>query len=93
MRRKDGGHSAANLVLLCGSGTTGCHGRVHQFVRESRADGWIIPALRSPELDPSMVPVRSHAGWVQLLNDGTTSRLIDSVAVAVLVGYGMREAA
>ena len=43
-RRREGDHSPANLVLLCGSGTTGCHGWVHAHPAEARSLGLIVSA-------------------------------------------------
>ncbi|MCV7359177.1 HNH endonuclease [Mycolicibacterium fluoranthenivorans] len=33
----------SNLMLLCGSGTTGCHGWVTEHPEESITEGWTIP--------------------------------------------------
>lgn len=42
--RSQGVNTPDNLILLCGSGTTGCHGWVHAHPAESREDGngWIV---------------------------------------------------
>lgn len=32
----------SNLILLCGSGSTGCHGEIHAHPAESRAHGFIV---------------------------------------------------
>jgi hypothetical protein len=54
IRRSQGGsHDPENLILLCGSGTTGCHGWVHAHPAEARDSGWL---LKSHE-DPLAVPV------------------------------------
>lgn len=37
---------ADNLITLCGSGTTGCHGWVHAHPAEAREQGYIISAYR-----------------------------------------------
>lgn len=44
----------ANLILLDGSGTTGCHGAVEKARAEARTHGYLV--WRS--LDPTKVPVR-----------------------------------
>lgn len=61
-------HQASNLVLLCGSGTTGCHGWVHGHERQSRRMGWIVSAYND---HPEDVPIwtRRH-GWVRLDDAG-----------------------
>jgi 5-methylcytosine-specific restriction endonuclease McrA len=54
IRRSQGGsHQPENLILLCGSGTTGCHGWVHAHPADARDSGWL---LKSHE-DPLAVPV------------------------------------
>lgn len=55
---------ASNLVLLCGSGTTGCHGWVHSNVRVATELGLIVSQWGVP----SEVPVTLRAGVV-LLDD------------------------
>ena len=44
LRSRGGEDSAANLVLLCGTGTTGCHGWVHLNPREATAAGFMVPS-------------------------------------------------
>lgn len=62
-------HHASNLVLLCGSGTMGCHGWVHGHERQSRRMGWIVSAYND---HPENVPIwtRRH-GWVLLDDEGS----------------------
>jgi hypothetical protein len=52
-RSQSGSHQSDNLILLCGSGTTGCHGWVHAHPAAARDSGWL---LKSNE-DPLAVPV------------------------------------
>lgn len=50
-----------NLLSLCGSGTTGCHGWVTGHPAEARELGY---ALRTNGTeDPTTVPVQAHDGW------------------------------
>lgn len=42
-RSQGGDWSPSNGQLLCGSGTTGCHGYVTEHPREAVADGWAVP--------------------------------------------------
>lgn len=50
-------HSPALLVLLCGDGTTGCHGWVEANRAEARRLGWLL--LRHLfDLDPADIPLR-----------------------------------
>lgn len=37
-----------NIVELCGSGTTGCHGWAHAHPAEAERFGYIIPSWRDP---------------------------------------------
>lgn len=57
----------ANLILLCGSGTTGCHGWVESHRAFARASGWLVP-LNGVRL-PSEVPVHHALHGVVVLND------------------------
>lgn len=68
LRSRGGADAADNLILACGSGTTGCHGWMHANPAEATLLGFIVPSWA----DPATVPIR-HAlyGWVLLLPDGT----------------------
>lgn len=48
-----------NLIMLCGSGTTGCHGYIHGHPAEARANGWIISKYVEDE-DLADVPCTHH---------------------------------
>ena len=52
-----------NLILLCGSGTTGCHGHVETHREEARRAGWAVPQ----SADPGDVPVTYPDGRLYLL--------------------------
>ena len=61
-------HEPANLITLCGSGTTGCHGHVHAHPKEARENGWIVSAHQDR---PETVPVlTARHGWVLLDRNG-----------------------
>ena len=62
--RREDTNSPAALILLCGSGTTLCHGHVERFRVEAREFGW---AVRQSD-DPAVMPVLHavHGGWVLL---------------------------
>lgn len=51
-------NSAVNLLLLCGTGTTGCHGMVESQRALAVTHGWIVPR----PTDPATVPVRLFFG-------------------------------
>lgn len=40
---------ASNLVLLCGSGTTGCHGWVERHRRQAYETGWLVHRDDDPQ--------------------------------------------
>ena len=56
-----------NLILLCGSGVTGCHGWVESHRAVARDKGWLVP-LNGIRL-PSAVPVHHALHGVVVLND------------------------
>lgn len=60
----------SNLILLCGTGTVGCHALVHsRRVDIGEPFGYIVSRY---EDDPATVPVYYHRrGWTTLLADGT----------------------
>lgn len=65
-------HKSANLIALCGSGTTGCHGWVESHRAEARQLGYLIQKVESAEL----IPFKDDAGvWWHIYNDGTKTRL------------------
>lgn len=45
-------HQPANLLTLCGSGTTGCHGWVHDHPKEAMENGWLVSGYTQPESVP-----------------------------------------
>lgn len=80
-------HGAANLVLLCGSGTTGCHGWVHAHPAEAYRYGLLVHSWD----DPSRVPVLSKRwGWVWLSDDGSAVPLLASEKDRWLLESGMK---
>lgn len=90
-RRRDGGHSASNLILLCGSGVTLCHGWVHSHPALARACGYIVPATgrATPEVIPVLVRDHGTQVWVLLDDDGNRNPIIGSVAHELLAGFGL----
>ncbi|KFI67726.1 gp77 phage protein [Bifidobacterium magnum] len=56
-----------NLVLLCGTGTTGCHGWAHANVADAQTMGYLLHSWE----DPAARPVYTKDGWKQPLEDGT----------------------
>lgn len=66
-RSQGGGDELSNALHLCGSGTTGCHGRITEHPAESYRCGW---SVRSGH-DPLTTPVLRRREWVLLDNEGT----------------------
>lgn len=56
----------SNLLTLCGSGTTGCHGWAESHPEIAKTIGWSVPWWS----DPATVPVWTWRGWLQLCTDG-----------------------
>lgn len=54
-------HTAANLVLLCGTGTTGCHGEVESFRTQAYAQGWLVHRWDDPATTPVLRFGRTRA--------------------------------
>lgn len=65
----------SNLLLLCGSGTTGCHGWIESQRTEAKANGWLLEQWQSP----LETPVRVHDRGLVLLDNigGMTPALIE----------------
>ena len=38
-------NDARNLIVLCGSGTTGCHGWIESHRATARRDGWLLASF------------------------------------------------
>lgn len=60
-------NSPVNLIVLCGSGTTGCHGYVETHREEARERGWAV----SQWADPADIPVSYPDGPRFLFPDGS----------------------
>ena len=61
-------HTMANLVTLCGSGTTGCHGEVESDRDAAEAVGWLLPkrlATVAPEEWPVLRWTPRGPEWQQ----------------------------
>lgn len=55
----------SNIVSLCGSGTTGCHGWVESNREAAREEGWLIYSGD----DPRHIPMRDWRGRLFFLTD------------------------
>lgn len=71
-----------NLLAVCGTGTTGCHGYLHTHRRKAEEYGWIVPR----EIHPGSVPafVRTPGGrrqWVLLTRDARYRTMDPTIGV------------
>lgn len=64
---------SCNLITLCGSGTTGCHGHVEANPVEAALNGWRVERWDNPLNRPVLVEHESR--WVYLDNQ---ARYVDS---------------
>lgn len=62
--RRSDTNSLANLILMCGSATTGCHGYVEAHPDYALSRGYRV----TQQQDPALVPVWV-AGWGEVLLD------------------------
>jgi len=65
LRSRGGKNVLSNLISLCGSGTTGCHGWAHAHITEATNLGLIVASWA----DPAETPVRTWHGLVLLTDD------------------------
>lgn len=72
----------SNILLLCGSGTTGCHGWVESHRTDAELLGYLLPKLNQ-SIDPADEPVFVHEyGWVLLGDNGSITPCAPPVRVA-----------
>lgn len=73
LKRSAGGSwSPANLLRLCGSGTTGCHGRIEAEPAAAKALGLWLERQDDPDQAPALCrPTMWPLAWWQPLEDGT----------------------
>lgn len=57
-RSHGGAWTPSNIAVLCGDGTSGCHGRAERYDAQMVAGGWALPSTE----DPLAVPVH-HYTW------------------------------
>lgn len=65
-RSQGGGDELSNLLAVCGSGTTECHGYITEHPGESYLKGWSVRQSQ----DPAEVPVLYRGIYVLLDNLG-----------------------
>jgi hypothetical protein len=73
-RGRGGDNRLSNLILMCGSGTTGCHGWAETQQRRAATDqGWFVKTGE----DPAVKPVFTRHGWI-VLDDAGAYRAVDA---------------
>lgn len=80
-----------NLQLLCGTGTTGCHGWKTQNPAEALDNGYTVPGYADPLVWPARRWVPSNFGmvrevWVLYRHDGTWDQITDEDAARRMRG-------
>jgi hypothetical protein len=83
LRSQGGDNSLPNLILLCGSGTTGCHGAVHAKPKWARKfGGWLLKSTDDPAAFPVLIDKADR--WVLLTPGGrrvtTSAPVLDEAA-------------
>lgn len=68
--RKD--RRPSNLITLCGSGTTGCHGWVHNHPVDAKTRGWIVSRFARRDATPELSVWYEHESRWYLLGDNLT---------------------
>jgi hypothetical protein len=69
-RGQGGGNEMSNLVTLCGSAVTGCHGQCESRDREMQAKGYWLESWQSPAAEGVMVHSHQSGVTVWLSPDG-----------------------
>lgn len=63
----------SNILKLCGSGSTGCHGWIESHRTDAEVLGYLLPKL-NPDIDPETEPIFIHEyGWVLLADNGSVT--------------------
>lgn len=67
LRSQGGDNSPSNCLILCGHGTSGCHGAVHASPDDARKHGWLLWSTDNPETYPADLFLHGRS---RLSNDG-----------------------
>jgi hypothetical protein len=94
--RRPGNTTPANLQLLCGSGTTGCHGWKTENPKASEREGWSVPGWADPAEWPARRWFSTHLGtleigWCLYSNDGGVERITEEDARRRIEGTGTNQ--
>lgn len=64
--KRESTDEAANGVVLCGSGTTGCHGWVESNRAQALIEGYLVPQHTEPATVPIHMGKGLAMGWYML---------------------------
>jgi len=70
-RSQGGTWDLSNLIHVCGSGTTGCHGAIHANPLKSYANGWSVRSCFAPADMPALLWTPFGRIYVWLRDDGS----------------------
>ncbi|MGH8876942.1 MAG: HNH endonuclease [Stackebrandtia sp.] len=67
--------AASNLVVVCGHGTFGCHGRIERHREQSYELGYLVQRLAMPAEQPILIkgPQHPYGSLFYLTDDGRYS--------------------
>lgn len=90
--RKHGDNTPANMLSLCGSGTTGCHGHITTHPHDAYTHGWSIRTNNDPTEIPVLVRMHEPGGNRFVLLDQDGERIIITLTDAYqrLYNAGLR---
>ena len=74
-RSQGGADTLSNLLWLCGSGTTGCHGYITEHPRDSYNHGWSVLSHHNP----ADIPVEYRGTWMWLDDSGNLQPVEDVI--------------
>jgi hypothetical protein len=71
-------HDPGNVIDVCGTGSTGCHGYIHAHPAESYAKGWLVRGT-ADTLSVDVPILTALHGWVLLDDDGNWTPIKESI--------------
>jgi hypothetical protein len=61
-------HDVSNLICVCGTGVTGCHGLIHKYQTWAYENGWLVKGT-SDLILPVDTPIMVHGRGLVYLDD------------------------
>lgn len=83
-RSQGGLWALSNLIHVCGSGTTMCHGFIHANPARSYACGWSVRGSMDPKDMPALLRGRYGQAFMWLRDDGSKDA-VEMADVAALL--------